>query len=263
MDKLDYRLERVVEIEARPATVFSFFTDSSQWAAWWGAGSTIDARPGGRLLIRHPNGVEVAGEVLEIAPPSHVVFTYGYVGGSPMPEGASRVTIRLEAIDQGTRLHLIHEFPDETQRDHHVQGWRYQLALFSNAVANVLHADAPAVVDGWFDAWNEPAVERRHDAFARVADADVQFRDQFGLTRGLDDLLGHVAAVHRFMPGLRLERAGGVRHCQGRALSDWLAVGSDGATKGRGTNAFTFGPDGRIAAVTGFWGTSEGSSPAR
>jgi hypothetical protein len=36
-------------------------------------------------------------------------------------------------------------------------------------------------------------------------------------------------------------------------LADWAAVGPDGAERGRGTNVFTFGPDGRIAAVTGIW----------
>jgi len=39
-------LEVTVHIEAQPETVFSYFTDSVRWAAWWGAGSTIDARPG-------------------------------------------------------------------------------------------------------------------------------------------------------------------------------------------------------------------------
>lgn len=253
MDTLDYRLDRIVVIEARPETVFSFFTDNSRWAAWWGAGSTIEARAGGRILIRHPNGVEVVGEILDIRSPERLAFTYGYAGGAPIPENGSRVTISLEAVPQGTRLHLRHEFADDTQRAHHVQGWRYQLALFANAIANVVNAEAPDVVDHWFAAWNEPQPERRQAAFAQVSDPDVQFRDRYGLTQGLDDLLAHVTAVHRFMPGLRLQRAGDVRHCQGRALSDWVAIGTDGTQKAAGTNAFVFGPEGRIASVTGFW----------
>jgi uncharacterized protein YndB with AHSA1/START domain len=253
MQILDSRLDRIVVIEARPATVFSFFTDNARWAQWWGAGSTIDPRPGGRAFIRHPNGVEMAGEVLEIEAPNRIVFTYGYVHGGLIPEGGSRVTIQLEEVPGGTRLHLTHEFADEIPRDHHVQGWRYQLALFSNAVATVVNADAPAIVDGWFEAWNEPEAGRRHQAFARVTEADVEFRDQYGFTRGVEDLVGHTAAVQKFMPGTRIERAGGIRLCQGRALSDWLVIGADGAQRGRGTNAFVFGQEGRIVAVTGFW----------
>ena len=62
---LPHALDREVFIRARPATVFGFFTDSARWAAWWGAGSTIDPRPGGRVVIRYPNAVEAGGEVLE------------------------------------------------------------------------------------------------------------------------------------------------------------------------------------------------------
>jgi uncharacterized protein YndB with AHSA1/START domain len=248
-----YRLDRIVTIEAPRTTVFSFFTDSEQWARWWGTGSTIDARPGGRVVIRHPGGVEVAGEVLDIEAPARITFTYGYASGSPIPEGGSRVTIALDEVGAGTRLHLSHEFSDEAARDQHVQGWRYQLALFANLVTDQLHAGAEALIDRWFSAWNEPDPVRRREVFEQLTAADVQFRDKYGLTGGTEELLGHIAAVHQFMPGLRLQRAGDVRHCQGLALADWVAVGTDGSTKALGTNAFTLDPRGRIAAVTGFW----------
>ncbi len=68
-----------------------------------------------------------------------------------------------------------------------------------------------------------------------------------------DDLDAHLAAYQRFMPGLRLERVGEVRQCQGAALVDWVARGADGTERGRGTSAFELAPDGRIGRVTGFW----------
>ena len=37
---LAHRLDRTLVIQARRETVFQFFTDTPQWAAWWGAGST-------------------------------------------------------------------------------------------------------------------------------------------------------------------------------------------------------------------------------
>jgi hypothetical protein len=49
---LPHHLDRNVVIEAPPDIVFRFFTDAGRWASWWGAGSTIDAKPGGSLLIR-------------------------------------------------------------------------------------------------------------------------------------------------------------------------------------------------------------------
>src|SRR5580700_2941486 len=96
MTTLPHRLDRTVVIRAACETVFRFFTDSARWASWWGAGSTIDPRPGGKVLIRYPNAVEVSGEVLEVLAPERIVFTYGYASGTPIPPGGSRVTISLE-----------------------------------------------------------------------------------------------------------------------------------------------------------------------
>ncbi len=79
---LPHSLERTITIEASPDTVFRFFTDSARWAAWWGAGSSIDARPGGMVKIRYPGNVEVSGEVLEIANGKRIVFTYGDEAGN-------------------------------------------------------------------------------------------------------------------------------------------------------------------------------------
>jgi uncharacterized protein YndB with AHSA1/START domain len=250
---LPHRLERTVAINAPRDTVFRFFADTPRWAAWWGAGSTIDARPGGPLLIIHPGGVEVRGEVVDVAPPERIVFTYGYASGSPIPPGGSRVTIRLEAEGRGTRLVLLHEFADTAARDHHAQGWRYQLSLFANVVLDELHAGAAAKVDGWFAAWSEEDEAARAERLAAIAAPDVRLRDRFSLVTGMADLLPHLAASHRFMPGFRLRRAGDVRHCQGTLLADWVAVAPDGQERARGTNVFALDADGRIESVTGFW----------
>ena len=69
MTVLAHQLDRTIVIGATPAAVFRFFTDPARWAAWWGAGSTIDPRRGGRVFVRYPDGTEAAGEVIEITPP--------------------------------------------------------------------------------------------------------------------------------------------------------------------------------------------------
>jgi len=250
---LPHSLTRSLEIGARLETVFRYFTESPAWASWWGAGSTIDARPGGALLIRHPNGVEVVGEVLEIAPPRRIVFSYGYAADEPIARGGSRVTIELSASDGGTRLELCHEFAEGPTRDHHVQGWRYQLSLFANVVADALHADAEAKADAWFACWSEPEGKRRRETLARVVAESVRFRDRFSAIAGRDELAAQLDAVHRFMPGSRIERAGPVLHCQGTVVAEWRATGGDGAVAGTGLNVFELDADGRIAAATGLW----------
>jgi uncharacterized protein YndB with AHSA1/START domain len=252
---LPLELHRTILIQAPRDLVFSYFTDSERWARWWGAGSTIDPRRGGAVQIVHPGGVRVAGEILEIDPPTRLVFTYGYTSGTPIPAGASVVTLQLADDRDGTRLDLSHAFAEEHAqvRDEMVQGWRFQLSLFANLVANDLHATAAAAVDSWFAAWSEPDTAKREVLLNRVATEEIRFRDRYSLIDGLSDLRPHLAAVHKFMPGLRLEREGDVRHCQGTVLADWIVRATDGTERGRGTNVFAFGHHGRIESVTGFW----------
>jgi uncharacterized protein YndB with AHSA1/START domain len=250
---LTHQLERTIVINAPRDLVYRFLTDSARWASWWGAGSSIDARPGGRVAIRHPNGVEVSGEVIELHPPESVTFTYGYASGSPIPPGGSRVTIGLAAIGGGTRVHLVHQFADAAARDQHVQGWRFQLSLFANVVANERHADAAQLARDWFIAWTEADAASREQLLARIASASVRLHDRFSCIAGIEDLSAHIAGAQRFMPGVVMTPTGDVRHCQGTAIVDWVATGSKGEPLGKGTNVFVLGADGRIESVTGFW----------
>ena len=61
-------LVREIVINARRETVFRFFTDSERWAQWWGAGSTVDPKPGGAVLIVNPGDVRASGVVKEMSP---------------------------------------------------------------------------------------------------------------------------------------------------------------------------------------------------
>ncbi len=254
MNPLEHTLDREVVIRARRSTVFRFFTDSARFADWWGAGSTIEGRVGGKVRIVMPGNTIALGEVLAIEAPRRVVFTYGFQAtGMPILPGGSTVTITLHDHPEGTRLHLHHAFADAGARDHHVQGWRYQLAVFANVAARLEHVDLPAVLDRWCAAWGEPDAAAREAALTACTTDDVTFRDAYSSTMGRGDLLAHLAAIVVHMPGMRLRRAGEPRACQGAALMDWEAVGTDGQPKGRGTNFVALAPDGRIASVVGFW----------
>jgi uncharacterized protein YndB with AHSA1/START domain len=252
-ETLTHTLDRSILIRAPRETVFRFFTDAARWAAWWGAGSSIEPHPGGRVFIRYPGGTEVGGEVVELAEPERIVFTYGCVAGTPIPPGSSLVTIALERERAGTRVRLSHAFADAAVRDEHVQGWRYQLSLFANAVANDAGAAIPALVDRWFATWSEPDAGKRQAALERTVAPDVTMRDRFSAIEGFPDLVEHLGGVHRFMPGITLTREGEVRQCQGTAVADWIARGAKGEEAGRGTNVFTVDAAGRIDSVTGFW----------
>jgi uncharacterized protein YndB with AHSA1/START domain len=250
-----FTVDRTVVIQAAPAIVFGFLTATPRWAAWWGAGSEIDARPGGRMKICYPGGTEVLGEVIEVTPPERIVFTYGYASGKMIPPGGSRVTIELEPIGAATRLRLTHQVDDEAVRNEHVQGWRYQLSLFANVVADAVNAGAAGVVDAWFDAWADPDAASRVRTLSRIAAPDVRFRDRYSNTDGIGDLVAHITGAQHFMPGIRMQRHGDVRHCQGTVLADFVARSGDGQERASGTNVFVFSADGHLEWVTGFMAT--------
>ena len=251
MTTLPHSLERSVLIRATPSVVFRFFTDSVRWSAWWGAGSTIDARPGGAIRIVLPGNVEAGGNVVELKAPERLVFTHGFASGKPMPIGGSRVTITLAPTAAGTQLTIVHDFAEAAARDEHVQGWRYQLSLFGNVVADEVNANALAAVDAWFASWSEIDVTVRAATLARIATASVTFRDRYSNLDGVGDILSHITAALHFMPNVRLVRDGAVRHCQGVALADWTVAGRDGKVAMSGTNVFTLGPTGLIESVVG------------
>jgi uncharacterized protein YndB with AHSA1/START domain len=251
---LPFALERELVIRAPRRVVFRYFTDSARFAAWWGAGSTIEGRTGGAVRIVYPNNVVATGTVLALEPERRIVFSYGYeAAGGAIPPGGSRVSITLEEVPEGTRLKLVHEVHDAAVRDHHVQGWRYQLSLFANIVARELFADGAEAADRWFAAWNEPDDARRRVAFGALTTDDVAFADAYSALRGRADLEAHAAASKVHMPGIVLAREGAARQCQGMVLADWTARAADGTTVGRGTNVFELDPAGRIARAVGLW----------
>jgi uncharacterized protein YndB with AHSA1/START domain len=251
MSNLPFTVDRTVVIRATPDIVFSFFTDSAKWAQWWGAGSSIDAKAGGKILINYPTGEQAVGEVVSIAP-TQMVFTYGFTSGTPIAPGASRVTIDLAPVAQGTRLTLSHALADESLIAK-VQGWSFQLTVFANAVSLAVHENTESVVDAWFGAWSETDATKREAMLRRVATKDIRFDDQFSMIRSVDELSPYIGMSQQYMPGVGLERAGAVRQCRDAFLVDWIAKTTDGQPRGAGTNVFELDASNRIAAVTGFW----------
>ena len=245
--ELPHALDRRISIRARRETVFAYFTDSARFAKWWGEGSRIEGREGGEVFIRNPNGVTVTGRIVEIAPPERIVFTY--VGSGV----ESLVTIRLEETSAGTELHLRHAFSSAKIRDQFVQGWRYQLSVFSKLVAEDAREAVTRNVDAFFRAWGDPDGGTRRELLESCAAAEISFRDAYSATDGLDDLLANLDAIQVHMPGVRLSRSGEVRISHGTVLADWAAT-RNGEPIGTGTNVFDLSPDGRIARAAGFWG---------
>jgi uncharacterized protein YndB with AHSA1/START domain len=102
-------------IEARPETVFAYFTDPERFQRWQGGDASIEPHPGGsfRVSVGGPSDGVVHGEVLEVVAPSRLVFTWGregitsgYGGLATLLAGPSVVEISLESQRGGTLLRL-------------------------------------------------------------------------------------------------------------------------------------------------------------
>jgi uncharacterized protein YndB with AHSA1/START domain len=242
---LPFSLERSIFIGAPPALVFSFFQDSALFARWWGAGSSVDPRVGGEVVIRFPNAVVVRGAFLELDPPRKVVFTYGYDDPTkPIAPGGSTVTVTLQPQTHGTLVTLSHALATPEVRDTHVQGWRHQLGQFSAAVGTVLAGeDLHARVDRLLTAWSAPDAAQRRAILEALVTPEVRLRERYGALDGLEEVVIHLGVLQRFFPGQAPQRVGDAVECHGRVLFQ---------SSGGGSWVLQLSGDGRVSDITSF-----------
>ena len=122
-------LEVTVHIAARPETVFAYFTDPTRYVQWMGNHATLDPVPGGTYRIDMRDGVQAAGEFVEVDPPRRLVFTWGWTHDHAVAPGSTRVVVTFQEEHGGTRVVLRHHgLPDQEQTEHHRKGWEMYLA---------------------------------------------------------------------------------------------------------------------------------------
>lgn len=122
-------VEREVRIEARPETIFPFFTEPELMVRWMGRTVDLDARPGGAHRIEVTGERVAAGEYVEVSPPERVVFTWGWeTQDSPVRPGSSTVTVTLTPDGNHTVVKLVHsDLPGDGAAAGHGEGWDHYL----------------------------------------------------------------------------------------------------------------------------------------
>jgi uncharacterized protein YndB with AHSA1/START domain len=119
-------VERQLEIDASPETVWELLTDEREATRWMGQAAEFDLRPGGVYRVAVIPGNTASGEFVEIDPPRRLVFTWGWEAGSgsPVSPGSSTIEFELAAKGAGTLLHFRHSgLPSAEAAESHAHGW--------------------------------------------------------------------------------------------------------------------------------------------
>lgn len=104
-----------IVVPAGVTTVWGALTDADELRQWFGAEVRIDARPGGDVRARWPDGGRAVGSVEVAEPGVRLAFRWRHVVGVGFGSRlgpASRVEIVLEEVADGTRV-VVTEAPVE------------------------------------------------------------------------------------------------------------------------------------------------------
>jgi uncharacterized protein YndB with AHSA1/START domain len=103
---------RSVILPAAPDVVWTTITTPEELSVWFGEVLELDARAGGSVLVRDPDGATRRGTVDAVEPGRRLVFRWRRLTGIGVGlevGGASRVTLSLEPDPGGTRLTVTEE----------------------------------------------------------------------------------------------------------------------------------------------------------
>ncbi len=122
-------------IRASAARLFEAWTAPELLVSWWGpkgvrcSHAEFDPRVGGKIRIANemPDGstLWILGELLEVEPPSKLVYTWRTEPARAAASVDERVTVRFEARGrEETEVIVVHErIVDDETRSGHATGW--------------------------------------------------------------------------------------------------------------------------------------------
>ncbi|MGH9136614.1 MAG: SRPBCC family protein [Acidimicrobiales bacterium] len=131
-------VEQTLRINARPETVWRYWTDPQRMCEWWGAAAELDPRPGGTCRVEMGGGPVMRGEYLELVPHERVVFSFGWdpTDGAPaIAPGSTRVEVTLTDDGGDTIMTLRHTGIPTAHADEHRAGWAHFLPLLADAAS--------------------------------------------------------------------------------------------------------------------------------
>lgn len=103
------RVEKRVVYPVGRAEVWAALTRPAELSRWFGAEvASLDLRPAGRMVVRHPDGSSRRALVETVDAPSRFAFRWlPAPAGSAGADPGSRVEFLLEEVEEGTALTVV------------------------------------------------------------------------------------------------------------------------------------------------------------
>lgn len=124
------RIERTLELDHPPATVWAALTTADGLGTWFGNTAEIDLRPGGTAKLTWDGGHQATLEIKVVEPVTRFAYSWPIDG---LPEDDPRrtfVDFVLEPVGDGTRLTMVEsgfaQAPDTAFKGN-TEGWRNEL----------------------------------------------------------------------------------------------------------------------------------------
>ena len=199
-------IERELQIDAPPQTVWRYFTEPERMLQWMGSAVTLEPRPGGQFHLDYNGFDRMSGRFLEVTPHSRIVFSWGWETlGDATPPGASRVEVTFTPNAGGTLLRLVHSGLEAHEAESHAQGWD----MFLPFLAESAKSNAPA----------QPAADPLSASETFASRLNTALCDLRYIVEGMDE-----AAWQRPCPGTGWTAGGNAAHIVGHlALAHFAA----------------------------------------
>lgn len=121
-------------------------------------------------------------------------------------------------------------------------------------MTDITTTDITPTIDAYLAMWNEEDPAKRAELVEQAWTTDARYRDPLLEADGHDGLDAMVAAVHGQYPGHRFRRTSGVDAHHDAARFGWELVAPDGSVTVAGIDVAQVASDGRLDAITGFFG---------
>jgi hypothetical protein len=122
--------------------------------------------------------------------------------------------------------------------------------------------DESTTVDTYLSMWNEDDPAERARLIERAWVAGGRYLDPVLEAEGYDALSQMVEGVHAKFPGYRFKRLSGVDRHHDNVRFAWALEGEDGTVAVAGIDIGELAADGRLRAITGFFGELPESAAA-